>query len=532
MSERDALIAGRYRLVKRLGIGGMGSVWEARDERLQRIVALKLLHPRPGVSEAEAQMAKDRAMREARITARLHHPHAVPVFDVVEHEGQPCLIMQYLPSRSLHDILAEKRTLPTDEVALIGAEVASALAAAHEAGIVHRDIKPANILISEDGSAKITDFGISHALGDAALTSTGMVTGTPAYLAPEVARGGESSQASDVYSLGATLYTAVEGAPPFGTDANPMALLHRVASGTITPPERAGALAPLLLAMLAAAPEGRPPMTEVTRSLESLDLSLAGAAAAETTAVLPAETRPLTTRPPVEPTATLPVAPPPSAATPSAREQLAEHEPGPRRSRAWLGVLALLLALGLVAFVLFQLLGGEGDRPPAAPPASTPASTPTTSPTPTSGRSSATTATSPPTATTTPPATTSAPRTTATGTPTATQTTTGQSTAAQLSQAITSYYALLPDNTDAGWSRLTTRYQTTTARNRETYDSFWAGIDRVDVSRASGTPPSAAVATLTYHYADGRVVVDRTAFSLVRDDGILKIDSHRVLGSR
>ena len=264
MIEPGAVIAGRYRLVNRIGVGGMGSVWEAYDERLQRTVAVKLLHPRPGSSEAEAQVAKDRAMREARITARLHHRNAVPVFDVVEHEGQPCLVMQYLPSRTLQQVLAEKQTLPPDDVALIGAEVAGALAAAHAAGIVHRDIKPANILITEDGSAKITDFGISHALGDATLTSTGMVTGTPAYFAPEVARGAESSFASDVFSLGATLYAALEGAPPFGQDDNAIALLHRVASGDITAPSRAAGLAPVLTSMLATRPEDRPTMAEAS----------------------------------------------------------------------------------------------------------------------------------------------------------------------------------------------------------------------------------------------------------------------------
>ncbi len=216
MSEGHGVIAGRYRLVERIGLGGMGSVWTAHDERLQRTVAVKILHLPAGSGEAEAEVAKNRAMREARITARLHHPHAVPVFDVVEHDGQPCLIMQYLPSRTLQEVLAESGTLPADEVALLGAEVGSALAAAHAVGIVHRDVKPANILITPDGSARITDFGISHALGDPKLTSTGMVTGTPAFLAPEVARGEPSSSASDVFSLGATLFTAVEGSPPSG----------------------------------------------------------------------------------------------------------------------------------------------------------------------------------------------------------------------------------------------------------------------------------------------------------------------------
>src|SRR5947209_10520606 len=167
----------------------MGSVWEARDERLQRRGALKQLHPQPGLSPAEAKLAGDRAMREARITARLHHAHAVPVYDVVDFDGQPCLIMQYLPSKSLQALIKERGTVAPAEVARVGAQLAGALAAAHQVGIVHRDVKPGNVLIDDEGTAKITDFGISHAVDDVALTSTGMVTGTPAFLAPEVARG-------------------------------------------------------------------------------------------------------------------------------------------------------------------------------------------------------------------------------------------------------------------------------------------------------------------------------------------------------
>ena len=295
MSEQRDLLAGRYRLHHRIGSGGMGHVWLAWDERLSRAVAIKQLRAVTDLPEGEADVAHRRAMREARITARLEHPNAVPVFDVVDHEGQPCLVMQYVPSRSLHEILRAEGTLAPVRVAKVGAEIAAALAAAHAAEIVHRDVKPGNILITDDGTALITDFGISRAFGDVSLTSTGMLTGTPAYLAPEVARGARSTPASDVFSLGSTLYAAVEGTPPFGAGENPMALLHQVASGRINPPQLAGALSTVLEAMLDADPERRPTMQQASEALSRLVADVAtptprGVERAASTRVLPVAT--------------------------------------------------------------------------------------------------------------------------------------------------------------------------------------------------------------------------------------------------
>ena len=273
MSAREDVIAGRYRLISQVGAGGMGVVWEAWDERLERRVAAKQLRVPPGLSEVEAELATQRAMREARITAQLHHRYAVSVFDVVDDDGQPCLIMPFVPSVTLAAVLREGGPLQVHEAAQVGAEVASALSAAHRLGIVHRDVKPGNILIADDGSALISDFGISRALGDATLTSTGLVHGTPAYLPPEVARGEEADFASDVFSLGATLYAALEGAPPFGTDTNSLALLHRVAAGKFEPPRQAGPLTPVLLRMLSREPSARPPMRVVASTLAGLTSS-------------------------------------------------------------------------------------------------------------------------------------------------------------------------------------------------------------------------------------------------------------------
>jgi eukaryotic-like serine/threonine-protein kinase len=209
-------------------------------------------------------------MREARIAARLHHPHAIAVYDVLEHAGRPCLIMEYLPSRSLADLIEAGADLPTDQLARIGSHIADALAAAHRAGIVHRDVKPANVLLAEDGTAKLTDFGISRAVGDTTVTATGILAGTPAFLAPEVAQGHDPTWRGDIYSLGATLYTAVEGAPPFGFDDNPMALLNRVASDEVPPPRQAGPLTAALSAMLYRDPERRPSARTVSQLLAAI----------------------------------------------------------------------------------------------------------------------------------------------------------------------------------------------------------------------------------------------------------------------
>src|SRR3954470_16192975 len=260
-TDDGRLVAGRYRLGSRIGSGAMGIVWQAHDQRLHRIVAVKQLLLQPGLAASDADEAKRRAMREGRIAARLQHPHAIAVYDVAEDDGDPWLVMEYLPSKSLATVLSERGTLSPQEAARIGTQVASALVAAHAAGIVHRDIKPANVLLGEDGTVKITDFGISRATGDVTVTATGMLAGTPAYLAPEVAKGQDPTPAADVFSLGSTLYTAVEGHSPFGLSENTLALLYAVAAGNITPPRHAGPLTALLMQLLRVDPAERPTLS-------------------------------------------------------------------------------------------------------------------------------------------------------------------------------------------------------------------------------------------------------------------------------
>ncbi|WP_454196584.1 protein kinase domain-containing protein [Nocardia sp. Marseille-Q1738] len=284
----DRLIAGRYRLTDPIGTGAMGVVWRATDVRLQRTVAVKQLLLGPGLSGSAALEAKLRAMREGRIAARLHHPNAITVFDVAEEDGQPWLVMEYLDAPSLAAKLSGNRTLPAVEVAKIGAQAASALAAAHDAGIMHRDVKPANLLVADDGTVKITDFGISRAVGDVTVTATGFLAGTPAYLAPEVARGENPEPASDVFALGSTLYAAVQGSPPFGEGDNPLALLHAVARAEIPPPESAGPLAPVLMRLLAPTIDARPTMHEAKEALEAVAAGRNPELPAPVTTVMPA----------------------------------------------------------------------------------------------------------------------------------------------------------------------------------------------------------------------------------------------------
>ncbi len=506
VSRPGLLIAGRYRLVERVGAGGMGSVWEAWDERLHRRVALKQLHPQPGLSAADAHLASNRAMREARITARLHHANAVPVYDAVDHDGMPCLIMQYLPSTSLQDALAERGTLSIAEVARIGSEVAAALAAAHEVGIVHRDVKPGNVLIDSEGSAKLTDFGIAHALGDVTLTSTGMVSGTPAYLAPEVARGIESGFASDVFSLGATLYAASEGTPPFGRGENPMAVLHRVASGRVNPPKRSGQLTPVLLEMLAADPASRPSMAQAAEALAALHVAATDPASMAPTQRVVAPPR---VAPPTS-TATLPPVRLPPDAAPA---------PPSRAGRnAMIALLVLLLLAGAILLVT-QLGGGPSNQGRAN---NSPSSNPSPHPSTNAERSSQA-ASSPVQTSASPPQTSASPTdTTTSGTAVTTSNGGTPGTSTGQIQAIDAYYGLLPDNTAAAWNLLTPAYQQGQAGGRSSYDSFWSSFRSVEVSneRMQGDQ---VLADLRYTSTNGTVSTETRSFQLVREGGILKI---------
>ncbi|MBJ8347413.1 serine/threonine-protein kinase [Antrihabitans sp. YC2-6] len=268
----DYLVAGRYRLRSKLG-GGMSSVWLAHDKLLDREVAIKQVASTARLDPDKAAEVRESTIREGRMAAQLSHVHAIAMYDVALDSGEPWLVMEYIPSRSLAQALHITDTLSPFEVAQIGAQVADALAKAHAAGIIHRDIKPGNILVADRGrhvgTVKIGDFGISRAIGDHGERSD-MITGTPAYFAPEVARGKDPTEASDVFSLGATLYTAIEGHPPFGFDEDTQALLQKIASAAIIPPEHSAELTDILLDMLEPDPDRRPTMAQVRDTLAHL----------------------------------------------------------------------------------------------------------------------------------------------------------------------------------------------------------------------------------------------------------------------
>lgn len=564
MSTPTTLVADRYRLVKLIGTGGMGVVWHAHDERLQRAVALKMLRTQPELTDEEREVTTARAMREARLTAALHHPHAVQVFDVVEHEGQPCLVMQLIESTPLSTLLEEHGTLTPRETARIGGQVGAALAAAHRLRIVHRDVKPGNILIREDGAALISDFGIAHALGDAAITATGMVHGTPAYLAPEVARGEPSSFASDVFSLGSTLYAMLEGAPPFGSDRNAIALLHRVARGEHPAPQHAGPLEPLLLEMLSADPKRRPDMTTVAARLSEAEQDLPdgasptipiGGAAVAAAALAggdgptePAATRVIGSTAETERLGEAPAetdragasasedAPPradtgapespaplfPWLAEPQPSAEPPESPPpgpdaAPRRGRRTAALIGVLVAVGLLVVGgvllvgLFQQDGGTVAGPEAE---ETPQSAETTAPESTSEAESTPPAAEPSTAP--PPAETEPPP------PSAEQ---------RAVDTLVSYYSVMPGDLDAAWPMMTADYQVNHVGGREAYDAFWGDVASVAIADVTATGPDSAQATLTYTFTDGRVVQEVTAYRLVDEGGVLKIAETTVLSS-
>jgi peptide/nickel transport system substrate-binding protein len=262
----EVLIGGRYRLQELIGQGGMGRVWRGIDETLGRDVAVKEVLLPQGITAEQRDVLLQRVMREARAAARLNHPGIITVHDVVEHAGAPVIVMEYVTGVSLATAIERAGGLPVARVAEIGDAVLKALGRAHAAGIVHRDLKPDNVLLMDD-RVILTDFGIAH-MADAtmALTHTGTIIGTPAYMAPEQLVGKPPAPATDLWALGATLYCAVEGRPPFSAETF-TALCIAVATEEPRPPERAGALGPVLAMLLTKDPQRRADAAQVRAGL-------------------------------------------------------------------------------------------------------------------------------------------------------------------------------------------------------------------------------------------------------------------------
>ncbi|MFE2295252.1 serine/threonine-protein kinase [Streptomyces sp. NPDC059452] len=256
-AAEERVLAGRYRLGEELGRGGMGKVWRAHDEVLHRTVAVKELTAGLYVAEADRLVLHARTQKEARAAARITHPGVVTVHDVIEYDKRPWIVMQYVDGPSLADRAKESGKIAPREAARIGLHVLSALRAAHTAGVLHRDVKPGNVLLARDGQVLLTDFGIAAIEGDSTITRTGELVGSIDYLAPERVRGGDPGPASDLWSLGATLYTAVEGGSPFRR-TSPISTMQAVVTEEPPAPVNAGPLGPVITALLRKDPADRP----------------------------------------------------------------------------------------------------------------------------------------------------------------------------------------------------------------------------------------------------------------------------------
>ena len=567
------LIAGRYQVLRAIGRGGMGTVWLCRDEILGRDVAVKQIGALPGESAPETK----RAMREARSAAALNHPNAVAVYDVVDHDGRPWLVMEYVDGETLADEILRDGRLSPQRVADIGAQLAGALARAHERRIVHRDIKPGNVLIDKAGRPKISDFGIARGHGDDQLTATGFVTGTPGYLSPELARGGDPASTSDVWALGATLYAAVEGQPPYEPRSNPIALLRAIATERPRPLVHAGVLEPAIEAMLHEDPALRWDMATIAKRLSRI-------ARVDSTTVMPL--------PP--PAATQVINESAGEATqrnepPQRYEPTRSHEPTQRLEGAP-GVAAA--GAGAVVpdpvvpdpvvshpVLLDKVNGSAGKpdvvQPQAAPPVSASAAQP---PQP-AGRGARGGAparsddrrggrrwlplavvgllvallggaylltlgdkggTTPIVGASTPAesTTTRAPRATkqpippprpvpTTAAPPVTTAAPNPDDDENLASFLASYYASVVEDTDNTWDQLTPRMKTA-AGGRDAYDGFWKTIDRVRVNQITADASTrTAVANLTYTKDKGGSSTETHRYTFVMIGGAYLIDSER-----
>jgi serine/threonine protein kinase len=450
------LIAGRYTLDREIGRGGMGAVWLGLDEVLGRRVALKRVGMFPGGSTPDLE----RAEREARLAARLNHPHVVAVYDLVEDGAVQWLVMEYVDGVTLAELVRRDGALLPDQAAPVVGQAADALAAAHAAGIVHRDVKPSNILVSPDGHVKLSDFGIARAEADASLTQTGLVTGSPAYLAPEVASGQQATDASDVWSLGATLFHALAGHPPYEVGDNVLGALYRIVHEDPPRLSNAGWLAPLLLATMTREPADRWSMAQVRDFLAAgPSASLPAPVPARPVAVPdPARTQVMTHGvPPVPPAA--------PATAPRRRSRLV---PG-------LALLGVVVAIGLIAWLV--LSGGSPDNSEAG----------SSRPSGGSGPSSSTQK--------------------------------ADVTADGMQNFVEDYLATVTTDPASAWDELTPEFQTV-SKGYDTYLGFWSTIQTADIVSSKADPETLEFSyTVEYVHRDGQKTSDDVTLQLEGTDG-------------
>ena len=363
------LVAGRYRLGAVLGRGTMGAVWSAHDEVLGRPVAVKEVLLPPGIPEAEAATLRERSLREARAIAALSHPNVVTLYDVAREGAAPFVVMELVASHSLAELLRDG-ALPGHRVVAIGAAVAAALQAAHAAGITHRDVKPGNVLMAHDGRIKLTDFGIARNQGDQTLTATGLMLGSPAYIAPEIASGGPVTPASDLWGLGATLFAAVEGRPPYDA-GTAMATVASVVQDEVPRPSCSGPLAEVISGLMVKDPARRMPLSRVRQLLGAPPEPADPAPVAQPNPVTVAVTT--ASAPPSGPSRArlasdpgpLPFAVPPRAKHPVTARRFANTRTRGTAGRAVLWALAVLLffGAGLAGFGTARLASGRAALP-------------------------------------------------------------------------------------------------------------------------------------------------------------------------
>jgi hypothetical protein len=367
------VVADRYELLETVGRGGFGVVWRACDTLLQRHVAVKEIHIPGFLNTQDRADLRQKVLKEARAAARLDHPGAVTVFDVIDDDGNPVIVMELVDALNLSERVAAEGPLPVAEVARIGLEVLDVLTAAHARGIVHRDVKPANVMVSDSGRVRLGDFGVAAILDDPTVTTSGAVTGSPAYMAPEQATNKGAVAESDLWSLGATLYFAAEGRPPFDKGAA-LPTLTSIVQDPPRPTTRAGALGPVLDGLLVKNPDHR---------LRAEDLR--GQLAEVASGAVPVASRPEPTRaddtavieldePLVAATAVTAAAPPPPPAAPPARPPSAPvappappmgRAPG-RRDNRWGWALVGLVTVVVLAVVGVNLASGGSDTPSTA----------------------------------------------------------------------------------------------------------------------------------------------------------------------